>query len=97
MLVVANLGPYKMMQKAWRMTEILAHGYSTKSTHREPIPCIATRQGLGGSRKSLHLCALTLAIEGLKFVLVIPLFSSLFSRIILVREDREIRDILLRR
>ena len=38
MLLVANLiGPYKMMQKIWKMTETQAHGYSSESTQWEPF------------------------------------------------------------
>ena len=35
MLLVANLNEYKMMQKSWKMTETLAHGYLSESTPRE--------------------------------------------------------------
>ena len=35
MLLVANFGQYKMMQKSWNMIETLAHGYSYESTQRE--------------------------------------------------------------
>ena len=37
MLVVANLAnaKCKIMQKTWKMTETLAHGYSSESTQQE--------------------------------------------------------------
>ena len=35
MLLVANLVDKKMMQKTYKMTETLAHGYSSESTQRE--------------------------------------------------------------
>ena len=35
MLLVANFGQYKMMQKSWNMIETLAHGYSYESTQRK--------------------------------------------------------------
>ena len=37
MLLVANLPKYKMMQKRWKMTETLAHGYSSVSTQSYPM------------------------------------------------------------
>ena len=30
-----EFGQYKMMQKYWKMTELLSYGYSTKSTSSE--------------------------------------------------------------
>ena len=35
MLLVANWGQSKSMQKPWEMTEILSHGYSSESTRWE--------------------------------------------------------------
>ena len=35
MLLVANFVHYKMMQYTWKMTEPLAHWYSSESTQRE--------------------------------------------------------------
>ena len=36
LMLLANLSKYKMKQKNVKMTETLAHGYSSESTHREP-------------------------------------------------------------
>ena len=35
MLLVGYIYQYKMMQKSWKMTEILAYGYSSESAQRE--------------------------------------------------------------
>ena len=35
MLLVANFANTKQMQKNWKMTEILAYGYSSESTQWE--------------------------------------------------------------
>ena len=35
MLVVANFGQYKRMQKTWKMTETLAYGYTFERTQWE--------------------------------------------------------------
>ena len=35
MLLVANFGQYKIMQKGWKMTETLAYWYSFESTQQE--------------------------------------------------------------
>ena len=35
MLLVGNFANTKKKQKSWKMTETLAYGYSSESTHRE--------------------------------------------------------------
>ena len=59
-LRVSNLAKcYKMMQKTWKMTGTLAHGYSSESTKQSwTFQLIPTWQGLNGFQKSLRPCAL---------------------------------------
>ena len=53
-----EFGQYKMMQKNnWKMTDTLAHGYSSESTQQE-YKWIPIWQGLDGFQKHLHHCAL---------------------------------------
>ena len=48
-----------MMQNTWKMTETLAHGYSSESTLRElSMQWIALWQGLDDFQKSLPPCVL---------------------------------------
>ena len=35
MIKIIVIGLYKMVQKTWKMTETMANGYSSESTHRE--------------------------------------------------------------
>ena len=78
-LLEANLVNKKMMQKSRKITETLAHGYSSESTHysASAIKWIPTWQGLVGFQKSLRFWTkVAWALEGLTEVSIFSLIRS---------------------
>ena len=70
MLLMANLANTKLMQKTLKMTETLAHVYSSPRVLSKSFPVNTNMTGFRWFSKFLHPCALdesiASALEGLK-------------------------------